>query len=87
MSSRQLEERWEREINQHIARALEMSIEDIESLSFEVENNESDEGVVYGQIIRFHLEHCDPDALSRVPNLENDWVMIAPLPVGPDEPE
>lgn len=64
-----------------------MPVEDVESLSFEIETNESNEGVVYGHIIRFHLEDCDPEVVARVPNLESDWVMIAPLPDGPDEPE
>ena len=87
MSNSQLEDRQERELHEHIADELGMSIEDIESLSFEIDTNESSEGLVYGHIIRFHIDECDKEALSRVPNLKKDYVIIGPLPEGPDAPE
>ena len=85
MSDSLWENRWEKELNQHVAEGLGMSLEDVESLQFDVEANESNDGLIYGHILRFRVEECDPDALTRVPGLQDDWVMIAPIPEGPDE--
>lgn len=84
MASKALEEKWEQELNQHVAMALGMTVQDVESLPFEIGTNESNDGLAYGHIIRFHPEKCDPEALARVPNLESDSVIIGPIPQSSD---
>jgi len=53
MSNEKLEERQEREFHQLIANELGISIDELCQLEWEIDENSSDEGLVYSCIIQF----------------------------------
>jgi hypothetical protein len=78
MSNDLLEERQEREQAEAIAKALGISIDDLDKLDWTIEAHASDEGTLYGYNIYFG-ETSDRDVLAQIKGLNHGrWVRIGP---------
>ncbi|MCV0404579.1 MAG: hypothetical protein K5924_12865 [Chloroflexi bacterium] len=79
MSSRELEDRNERNQNEAVAMALGISANDLDQLDWRLEDHASDDGLLYGHNVYFG-EGSDPEILAKIDGLTNgEWVRIAPL--------
>lgn len=84
MSSRQLEEIMEERQANAIAEELGIGREELDLLQWEIEENSSSDGLVYGYIIRFH-DTSEEDILAKISDLRDGcWV---PISLPDDEPE
>ncbi len=67
----------ENQENEHLlARALELDWDEISQLSWEIDTNESKEGLIYNYIINFDLENSSPDILQKINRLENNGTTV-----------
>ncbi len=79
MSNAQLEERQEREFAQQIANALGITLDDLDDTQWEIEENASDDGVVYGYVVNF-AEGSSAEVLGKIEGLQHGrWIQIGPL--------
>ena len=79
MSSRQLEEKAERDQALAVAKALGVTIQELNDLEWSIEPCESDDGVPYGNNITFG-EGSDPAILKKIPGaIEQGWVRVGSL--------
>jgi hypothetical protein len=79
MSSRELEDRNERNQHEAVAMALGISANDLDQLDWRLEDHASDDGLLYGHNVYFG-EGSDPEILAKIDGLTNgEWVRIAPL--------
>lgn len=79
MSNAQLEERQEREFAQQVADALGITLDDLDDTEWEVEENASDDGVVYGYVVNF-AEGSSLEVLGKIKGLQHGrWIQIGPL--------
>lgn len=53
MSSRQLEERQERELDEAVAKALGMSVDELHERGYSIDENVGNDGTVYSHIVTF----------------------------------
>lgn len=79
MSSRQLEERLEREQAIDVADALGISVDDLSHLEWSLDPVASSDGLLYGYNVYFD-EGSDPEVLAQISGSEAGWVRIGPLP-------
>lgn len=78
MSSRQLEDQADTDQTAVIATELGISADDLRELFYEIEANESSDGVLYGYTITFG-ENSDPEILKQIDGLvDGRWVRIGP---------
>jgi hypothetical protein len=76
VSSALLEERQERERNEAVARALGISVDDLDKLDWTLDADASDDGVLYAYTVNFG-ESSDPEVLSRIKGLQHGrWARI-----------
>jgi hypothetical protein len=84
MSSRQLEERQEAEFIAWVASEVGLTVDELTTLDFEVDEITGNDGTAYGHTVTFD-EGSDPEILAKVRGLQGDsWVQIG---FPPDEPE
>lgn len=65
MSSRQLEERYEQEQSERLAKHLGLTIDELDVLAPDIDTNESNDGLVYNYILNFR-EDAPKEVLSKV---------------------
>lgn len=70
MSSRQLEEMQEEQADRNIAEELGITYEELCQLDFEIDTNESSDGLVYEHIITFS-DDSPQEILNKLSGLEN----------------
>lgn len=70
MSSRQLEEIQEDQGNREIASEIGITYEELCELDFEIDSNESSDGLIYEHIITFS-EDSPQVVLDKITGLEN----------------
>lgn len=76
MSSRQLEDRQEREQLEWIASELGISADDLAQQDFDVDANDGNDGMVYGYRVTFG-DGADSEVLSKIAGLQDGrWINI-----------
>jgi hypothetical protein len=70
MSNRQLEEQREKEDEEKLASALNITFEDLQLLDYEIQNNESDDGLLYSIFIQFSDE-SPREILNKIKGLSD----------------
>ncbi|MYL97216.1 hypothetical protein GR702_05450 [Novosphingobium sp. FGD1] len=84
MSSPGFEERQEREFRAWIASEVGLSLDELESLDFDLDAQVGNDGVTYGHVVTFG-DGADPELLAKISGLQDGrWVAIG---FPPDEPE
>lgn len=83
MSSRELEDRQERERIAWVASELGVSADDLAEQDFEVDEIDGNDGAVYGYRVTFS-DDTDPAFLASVEGITDNWINIG---FPPDEPE
>lgn len=68
MSSRQLEERYEEEQNQRLAKHLGLTVDELDTLAPDIDTNESNDGLLYCYILNFHRD-SPKELLAKVEGL------------------
>lgn len=76
MSSRQLEDRQEREQLEWIAGELGISVDELSQQDFDVDAHDGHDGAVYGYRVTF-TKDADPEVLSKIATLQDGrWANI-----------
>ncbi|MDF1671574.1 MAG: hypothetical protein P1U83_18410 [Roseovarius sp.] len=79
MSSRELDERNEKDQEAAVADAIGLSVDDLRQLEWSIQDNASNDGLIYGHAVYFS-EGSDPTILAKIDGLNNgEWVSIDPL--------
>jgi hypothetical protein len=86
--SNQFDDEMERRADARIAAYLGLTEEELSRAPFELDTDESDDGVVYSLVLTF-LDDADPAVLAKVDDLEDGNLVRLPghLLDGPDGPE
>lgn len=74
MSNRQLEEKNEEDADRKLAKVLEISYEDITELDYQIHENESEDGLVYGQYVEFNKDVA-PEILKKIKGLDQNYTV------------
>jgi hypothetical protein len=85
MSSRQLEERQEEDMNRKLASALGISYSELIQLDWEVDTNESNDGLIYEYLVIFS-ENSSKTILKKIEDIDDSNTVRLP-PWAFDEPE
>jgi hypothetical protein len=86
VSSSQLDDRREREFREWVASEVGLSIDELEDLDFDVDEQVGKDDAVYGHIVTF-ADDANPAVLAKVAGLQDGrWVSIGFPPEDP-EPE
>ena len=81
MSSRDLEDRQQEWQDANVAKALGLTVEEVQALVYEIDEDASEDGQVYGLLISFK-EGSDKGILERICGLDDsNTVRIAPWEV------
>ncbi|MAS92393.1 MAG: hypothetical protein CMO55_04285 [Verrucomicrobiales bacterium] len=75
MSNRQLEENQQEDWDRRLAEELGITYDEICELSYDVDTNESSDGLVYNLVIRFSNGN-PPEILKKISGLENNCIRI-----------
>lgn len=78
MSNRLLEEQEERRQTKSVADALGISVDDLDQLEWRIEENMSEDGVLYGHDIYFE-EGSDDDVLAKLGTAVGEFIRVGPL--------
>lgn len=79
MSSRELDDRMEEDQEEAVAAALGISVEELDSLDWEIEPLETSDGLHHANLVTFG-DGSDAEVLSRVAGLTHGrWVQIGLL--------
>ncbi len=76
MSNRQLEEMQEEAFDRKLAVELGISYEELCELEWDIDTNESDDGLVYSYIVTFS-DSSPKDILDKVDGLEDGRVVLS----------
>lgn len=85
MSSRELEDRQERERVAWVASEIGVSADDLAEHDFEIDEIDGNDGAVYGHRVTFP-EGTDPAFLATIKGLSDNWIDIG-FPPGESEPD
>lgn len=79
MSSRQMEDRQEQQYAQKVASVLGISIDDLNVLVWEIDENTTEDGGFTGYNITF-AEGSDPEILAQIAGLvDGRWIRVGPI--------
>lgn len=72
MSNRELEEKYEEEANRELAERLGISYDELLELDYEVHEDVSDDGLVYGTYVEFNKDVA-PEILKKIEGLDQNY--------------
>jgi len=70
MSNEQLEENEENNLKKRLAHELNISLDELSELEWVIDENSSDDGLIYNYIIQFS-DNSPRDILDKIPNLSD----------------
>ena len=76
MSNRQLEDMQEERHDRKLAEELGITYEELSELSYEIDINESSDGLVYNYVVRF-ADGNPSEILQKIPGLEANCVQVS----------
>lgn len=74
MSKEQLEEQLQEDFDKKLALKLGITYEELMELDYEIHENTSDDGLVYGEYIQFN-ENGNPDILKKIEGLDQHFTV------------
>lgn len=74
MSNQQLEEKLQEDADRELAKKLGISYKEIIDLDYEIHENESEDGVVYGQYVEFSKDVA-PEILKKIKGLDQNYTV------------
>ncbi|PHM11081.1 hypothetical protein [Nostoc sp. 'Peltigera malacea cyanobiont' DB3992] len=74
MSNRQLEEMQEKLANQKLASELGISYDELLELEWDIDTNESDDGLIYEYIVTFS-EESPKKILNKIEGIEDGYIV------------
>ena len=74
MSNQQLEEKNQEDADRKLAKILGISYEEIIELEYEIHENESEDGLVYGQYVQFSKDVA-PEILMKIKGLDQNFTV------------
>jgi hypothetical protein len=85
MSNRQLEEMQEKLANQKLASELGISYDELLELEWDIDTNESNDGLIYEYIVTFS-EESPKKILNKIEGIEEGYIVRLP-PSSFEEPD
>lgn len=74
MSNQQLEEKNQEDADRKLAKILGISYEEITELDYEIHENESEDGLVYGQYVEFNKD-VSPEILKKIKGIDQNFTV------------
>lgn len=74
MSNQQLEEKNQEDADRKLAKILGISYEEITELDYEIHENESEDGLVYGQYVEFNKDVA-PEILKKIKGIDQNFIV------------
>jgi hypothetical protein len=79
MSNRQMEECQEQEFAQKVASALGISLDDLNEVDWDIDENTTNDGAMTGYNVTFS-EHSNLEVLGKIVGLNGGrWIRIGPI--------
>jgi len=76
MSSRELEDRQEKMVEERVAKELGITPEELRETAYEIIDNSSDDGLIYSYFIEFS-EESPKDVLEKIGVDENNQIEVS----------
>jgi len=74
MSNQQLEEKDQEDADRKLAKTLGISYAELTELVYDIHENESEDGLVYGQYVEFNKD-VSPEILKKIKGLDQNYTV------------
>lgn len=86
MSSRELEDRQQRDFDAWVASRLGVTTDELDGLDWSIDEIDGNDGAVYGHRVTID-EESDPDVLAKIKDLHGDLSIDIGFPPEEEEPD